>query len=182
MSLGSSPGSVILLSGPPGAGKTTLAARLGAGFERAVHLRTDRFFDAIVAGYIEPWLPESHAQNVACVTAAARCAATFAHAGYTVVVDGVILPWARDIYAAEFAAEGVGWRLAALLPSADTVVARGLARTYGRKATLGEATYREMHAQFSAAYAGAAVLLNTTELDEAQSLAALRALVDEHSA
>lgn len=46
---------ILILSGPPGSGKTTIAKLLGARRERAVHLESDAFFDFITSGYIEPW-------------------------------------------------------------------------------------------------------------------------------
>jgi adenylate kinase family enzyme len=52
-----------MLTGPPGAGKTTTARLLAAGSERAVHLESDSFFHFIRAGYVEPWKPEAHEQN-----------------------------------------------------------------------------------------------------------------------
>src|SRR6186997_3330933 len=53
----------LLLTGPPGSGKSTVARLLMSRFQRAVHLRSDEFFHFIRAGYVEPWKPESHEQN-----------------------------------------------------------------------------------------------------------------------
>jgi ATPase family associated with various cellular activities (AAA) len=45
---------VLILTGPPGAGKTTAARVLAERSERAVHLESDRFFHFIRSGYVEP--------------------------------------------------------------------------------------------------------------------------------
>ena len=84
---------VVLLSGPPGAGKSTAAHALAAGLDRAVHLHTDDFWRFIVAGSIAPYLPGSDEQNHTVMKAI--CAATWEYAlgGFTTVVDGVIGPW-----------------------------------------------------------------------------------------
>ncbi len=46
---------LLILSGPPGAGKTTIArAMADASDVPAVHLHTDDFFNAIRSGFIDP--------------------------------------------------------------------------------------------------------------------------------
>jgi len=69
---------VLILTGPPGAGKTTVAAELVARSPRAVHLESDRFFHFIRSGYVEPWRPESADQNRVAMRIVAEAAA-----GYT---------------------------------------------------------------------------------------------------
>ena len=84
---------VLILTGPPGAGKTTAARLLvAAGSERAVHLEADRFFSFIAAGYVAPWTPESHDQNTVVMRIVARAAAGYADAGYFTVIDGIVSP------------------------------------------------------------------------------------------
>jgi tRNA uridine 5-carbamoylmethylation protein Kti12 len=83
---------VLILTGPPGAGKTTTARLLAGSVERSVHIESDRFFRFIRSGYIEPWKPESHAQNKVVLDAVARAAAAYASAGYFTIVDGIVLP------------------------------------------------------------------------------------------
>lgn len=91
---------LVLVAGPPGAGKSTVARLLAAGWKPTVHLHTDDVYAWIATGYIEPWRPESHAQNVTIASVVAAAADRFATAGYTVVVDGVLSPWSIEPYRA----------------------------------------------------------------------------------
>jgi tRNA uridine 5-carbamoylmethylation protein Kti12 len=83
---------VLILTGPPGAGKTTAARALAERCERAAHLESDRFFRFIASGYVEPWLPESHEQNTVVMRIVASAAAAYAEARYFTIVDGIVLP------------------------------------------------------------------------------------------
>jgi predicted kinase len=83
---------VLILTGPPGAGKTTVAGILAEREERAVHLESDLFFRAVRSGYVEPWKPESREQNEVVMRVVASAAAEYAAAGYFTIVDGIVLP------------------------------------------------------------------------------------------
>ena len=83
---------VLILTGPPGAGKTTTAAALVARFPRAVHLESDRFFQFIRSDYVEPWRPESAEQNRIVMRIVAEAAAGYAAGGYFTVIDGIVIP------------------------------------------------------------------------------------------
>ena len=83
---------VLLLTGPPGAGKTTVARLLTSRARRAVHLEADSFFHFIAAGYVEPWRPEAHEQNTAVMRIVADAAAGYANAGYFTAIDGILIP------------------------------------------------------------------------------------------
>lgn len=83
----------MIVSGPPGSGKTTVSAALASGCPRGVHLESDWFFRSIRSGFVSPWLPEAHSQNAAVMVVAADAAAAYADAGYTVVWDGIVGPW-----------------------------------------------------------------------------------------
>lgn len=83
---------VLILTGPPGAGKTTAAGILARRSDPAVHLEADAFFRFIRSGYVEPWRRESHEQNRLVMRIVAEAAAAYASAGYFTIVDGIVIP------------------------------------------------------------------------------------------
>jgi predicted kinase len=83
---------ILIVTGPPGVGKTTVAGILAERSARAVHLESDAFFRFIRSGYVEPWKPESHEQNRLVMRIVAEAAARYAAAGYFTIVDGIVIP------------------------------------------------------------------------------------------
>ena len=87
-------GEVIILTGPPGAGKTTVAGLLASDATvPTVHLTTDLFYRSIRTGFVLPFLPAAQRQNEVVIEAIVGTVATFARGGYDVVVDGIVGPW-----------------------------------------------------------------------------------------
>ncbi len=141
----STSGEVVIVSGPPGSGKTTVAAALAGAVDRGVHLESDWFYRNIVAGFVAPYLPEALAQNTAVMDVAADAAAGYADAGYLVVWDGIVGPWFLDRVARRFTARGV--RLRYLVVRAERDVA--LARVRDRDGTLETSGAETMWDQFA---------------------------------
>jgi AAA domain len=87
-------GNILILTGPPGAGKSTTARSLVvASSEPAVHLHSDDFWHFIRKGMIPPYLPEAHKQNEVIMTVLAAAAEKYAEGNYFTVLDGVVGPW-----------------------------------------------------------------------------------------
>ncbi|MCU1484226.1 MAG: hypothetical protein JWN67_972 [Actinomycetia bacterium] len=124
-------GSILLLTGPPGAGKTTVAGLVARSFERAVHLKGDDFFHAIVSGYIPPWRPESQEQNEVVLDVTAGAARAYAVGGYQVVLDGIFGPWFLERFVGAALHHEVDIQYVVLRPDEDTCVARATARGGG---------------------------------------------------
>jgi Mrp family chromosome partitioning ATPase len=139
--------SLIVVSGPPGAGKSTVAAVLADLFEHSALVAGDVFFEFVVNGWVPPWLPGSHDQNEVVTQAAATAAGRYCRGGYDTVYDGVVGPWYLDTFVAAAGVPCVHY--AVLLPPAPECVARVAGRT-GHGFT-DEAATRDMHAQFAAA-------------------------------
>jgi len=81
------------LTGPPGAGKTTVSRVLSGMFALSARVAGDDFFGFIDRGYLAPWTQAAHRQNEVVVSAAAAAAGLLVTGGYTVVYDGVVGPW-----------------------------------------------------------------------------------------
>ena len=120
-------GSVIILTGPPGAGKSTVAAALTRTFERGVHLHTDDFWHYIVAGAIPPYEPASADQNNTVMKVIAGAAFTYAAGGFTTVLDGIVGPWMLDHFRNH--PPGIAVHYIVLRPDRDITLTRAQART-----------------------------------------------------
>lgn len=123
---------VLIVSGPPGAGKTATARILADSSERAVHLEADRFFTFIRAGYVAPWTAESHEQNTTVMRIVAGAAVQYADAGYFTVVDGIVIPrWFLGPVSTAVQDAGHDVAYAVLRAPLDTCVARAARRPEG---------------------------------------------------
>ena len=52
-----------MVSGPPGAGKSTVAKALADAYEPSALVVGDDFFAFLARGRLDPWLPDADAQN-----------------------------------------------------------------------------------------------------------------------
>jgi predicted ABC-type ATPase len=114
--------SLLVLTGPPGAGKSTVARLLADRYDLSVLVEGDAFFAFLARGAIAPWLPESHDQNTTVTRAAAAATGVYAAAGYMTVYDGIVGPWFIDTFAAATGLSQLDYAI--LMPPLDACVER----------------------------------------------------------
>ncbi len=137
----------IVITGPPGAGKSTVAGLLAGAADRSVLVEGDAFFGFLAEGAIEPWLPASRAQNETVTEAAAAATGRFARAGYVTVFDGVVGPWMIDRFLAAAGLDVIDYVI--LLPPVERCLDR-VANRVGHGFRDPTATSK-MHEEFVAA-------------------------------
>jgi cytidylate kinase len=145
---------IVIVTGAPGTGKTTVARRLAHARPRGLHLPADPFFE-FPAHPISPYRPEAREQNVDLMIVLARTAAAFASRGYDVFLEGIFGPWFLPVLARELQSSGRPVDYVVLRAPLDTVVGRVRAREGSSR----ERVVRQMHAAFAdlGEYAGHAV-------------------------
>ncbi len=136
--------SLLVVTGPPGAGKSTVARLVSERLETSVLVEGDAFFAFLDQGAIAPWLAEADAQNEVVVRAAAAASGRFA-ASHATVYEGVIGPWFLPVFARATGLRALHY--AVLLPDAELCVDRAPTRLGHGFAD--EAASRHMHAEFA---------------------------------
>jgi predicted kinase len=142
------PAPIIVVSGPSGVGKSTVAHLVAEAFPRAVHLRMDDFLASVVTGWVDPNLPEADRQNEAIGGALAVSAMGLADNGYTTVVDGHIFPEGAAGLAAACRHRGIACHYAVLAADLETCWERANVRVGGRRPLEFE-PFAELHGRFA---------------------------------
>lgn len=138
-------GEVLILTGPPGSGKTTTAKMMAAqpGAPK-VHLHADDFWHFIKHGAIAPYLPESHRQNETVINVLAQAAEGYASGRFFVIVDGIIGPW----FLQSFRQLRAPRHYVVLVPSLDEAIER--CRLRGGETLSDPEPITALHRQFTA--------------------------------
>jgi cytidylate kinase len=137
---------LVLVTGPPGAGKSSVSEVLAGMFDPSALVAGDEFFRFLKVGSVAPWLAEAHGQNEA-VTEAAAAAAGRLCAHCWVVYDGVVGPWLLPAFVGSTGLDHLHYVV--LLPPAEICLHRVRTRVGHGFDDLDAA--RHMYAQFAGA-------------------------------
>lgn len=138
-------GDLLIVSGPPGAGKSAVAAAVADRWDPSVLIEGDAFFGFLRRGAIAPWLPEANAQNTVVSAAAGACTGRFAAGPGMVVYDGVVGPWFLPTFLGH--AGLVSCSYAVILPPLEQCLHQ--VRTRVGHSFTDEAAAQHMHHQFA---------------------------------
>jgi hypothetical protein len=139
--------SIVMLSGPVGAGKTKVARELIAASPGLVaYIEGDTFWSFIVQGRPGPGLDKNFRMIMTAMTAAA---VPYALAGYEVILDFSIPPWFLDTARKVVKVRDVPLDFVVLRPDETVCAARAAARDEGRITDY--APYHDLYASFEGA-------------------------------
>ncbi len=117
---------VILLSGPPGSGKSAVAEAICERFDRMLHVEVDTLRHWVKAGYRHPWAGDhqTEEQRLLATRNASAIARESIAMRYAVVIDDVVLPEEAARYRAALTGLPAFVHLVTLLPRLDVTLAR----------------------------------------------------------
>lgn len=154
---------IVIISGPPGAGKSSVAEALCQRYDRTAHIDVDVVRAMVRMGAAKPWGPGAEAQRQRRLEARNVCglARNFVDALFGVFIDGVIGPYGLAAYRQELRGAPVPVHFVILLPSLDETVRRDRARPGSH---VPSQRLQAIHADFAKAGRFAGEVIDNTSL------------------
>jgi adenylylsulfate kinase-like enzyme len=159
---------LLILTGPPGAGKTTVAPLVAERYTPSIVVEGDALRGGVVRGFIEPWKSTAHEQNRVLVRASIASASALVRGGYATVLSGHIGPWFLDELRDDLAAIGAPIVYVVVRPTIDDCLARCVERQSDPRhagALSDVGAIRHMYERYSDLGAYEAHVVDTSSLD-----------------
>jgi len=173
---------LVILSGPPHAGKSAAAEALCARYDRMLHIDVGVLRDFLRMGRLRPWddSPDGQRQRALLIASACDMARRFLDAGYGVVVEDVVTPDDLPVYRRALEGCSAAVHFVVLLPPLDLLLERERARpSEWRRPERLEALHRRLASWEGVAVVDPADLKAELVADRVMALAAEgRALLD----
>jgi len=136
---------VIVVTGPAGAGKSSVAEALCERFDRMLHVDVDVLRHFVRAGYRHPWAEDAQSaeQRELAVRNALAITREAVETRYAVVIDDIVYGPVVDMYRMFAGNLGAPVHFVTLLPSIDVA----LTRDAGRSASIPDRV-RALHLEF----------------------------------
>ena len=166
---------ILLLSGPPASGKTTVAALFSERYDRMAHVDVNALWRLRSAGRFEPWSTDQEAahQRKQAVRQATSLARDFVAESVGVIIEDVVTPETLPLYLEVLQPTRVRLHLVRLTPSLEVC----LARNQGRQRDRTWPTWlRKVHAQLLAAGDFAGIAVDSSNLTSVQTADRLQVL------
>jgi len=164
---------LLILSGPPGSGKTTVGRIVASGSGLSACIHSDWFWTSIVSGGVPPWEAIADGQNRVMIRSAVATAARMADGGYSTVLEGNLGPWHFDIVRSELATCPVPTSYIVLRPDIDTCLTRAVRRRAEglehRDALTDEGPIRHLWSEFADLGPYERNVLDSTALDPVET-------------
>ncbi len=166
---------VLILTGPPGSGKSSVAEALADRYDRVAHVQVDLLRRFITpTGYIAPDHPGFERQQALATRNACALAENFLAERIAVIIDDVVI-WPEDLerYVKGLTTAGGPLHFIRLVPSIETCQERNRGRTADR---VKPERVAKLHADFLAAGSFAGSTIDNSTLTEQRTADRLQEL------